>query len=129
MTGSRKYAIYHLAVAGAAAVAVLIVYLLSHSMLAALAGFALLALLGLRPAFARRPLEDERDVAIHRQATLAGHVALWLALVAWGVSVTMAFGSRGSVPLVWVAPVVWVAWWLFTAVRSATILFLDRRGS
>jgi hypothetical protein len=129
MTGSQKYAIYHLAVAAGAAAAVLIVYLLYHNVLAALAGFALLALLGLRPAVARSPLEDERDVAIHRQAALAGHVALWLALVVWGVSVTMAFGERGSVPLVWVAPVVWVAWWLVTAVRSVTILVLDRRGS
>jgi hypothetical protein len=129
MTRSRKYALYHLAVAGLAAVAVLVVYLLSHNVLTALAGFAVLALLGFRFGFLRRPVEDERDDAIHRRAALAGHVALWLALVAWGVSVTMAFGDAGTVPLVWVAPVVWVAWWLVTAVRSVAILVLDRRGS
>lgn len=129
MTNSRKYALFHLAVAAAAAVAVVIVYLLSRNVLAAISGFAVLALLGLRVAFLRRPVEDERDEAIHRRAAMAAHVALWLALVAWGVSVTVAFGERGSVPLAWVAPVVWVAWWLVTTVRSLTILVLDRRGA
>jgi len=129
MTHSQKYAWYQLAVAALAAVAVLAIYLLSRNVLGALAGFAFLALLGARPAFMRRPVEDERDEAIHRQAALAAHVALWLALVVWGVSVTLAFGDRGSVPLPWVAPVVCVAWWLVTAVRSITILVLDHRGS
>lgn len=126
MTRSLKYARYQLAVAALTAVTVVVVYLFSHNVLASLAGFALLALGGLRSAFARQPVEDERDQAIHQRATLAGYTALWLALVVWGVSVTLAFGDRGSVPLVWVAPVVWTAWWLVTAVRSVTILLLDR---
>jgi hypothetical protein len=128
MTQTQKYAWYHLAVAALSAVAVLILYLLSHNVLAALAGFALLALLGVRTSFMRRPVEDERDVATHRWAVLTADVVLWIALVAWGVSVTLAFGDRGSVPMPWVAPVVPVAWWLVTAVRGIAILVFDRGG-
>ncbi len=132
MTEFRRYALFQLVVIGLAAVAVAIVYSIFHSLLASLAGFSVLALLGLWPIVRRRSVEDERDEAIQRQAGLAGlagHVALWLALVAWSVSVSLVFGERGSVPMVWVAPVIWVAWWLVTLVRSVTILVLDRRGS
>jgi uncharacterized membrane protein len=129
MTHSQKYARFQLAVAALAGAAVLVVYLLSHNLLGSMAGFAFLALLGLRPSFMRRPVEDERDEAIHRRAATAAHTVLWLALVVWGVSVTLAYDDRGSVPLPWVAPVVWVAWWLVTAVRSITILVLDRGGA
>ena len=129
MTEFRRYALFQLAVTGLAAVAVAAVYSLFHSLLASLAGFALLGLLGLWPIVRRQTVADERDEAIQRQAALTGYVVLWLALVAWSVSMTLAFGERGSVPMVWVAPLVWVAWWLVTVVRSVTILILDQKGS
>ena len=128
MTNSSRYARYQLVVAVLTAMTVLVIYLFSHNLFASLAGFALLAFLGLRPAFMRRPIEDERDQAIHQRATVAGHVALWLALVVWSVSMTLAFDDRGNVPIVWVAPVVWAAWWLVTVVRSVTIIVLDREA-
>jgi hypothetical protein len=129
----RRYALFQLIVLGLAATAVVVIYLISGNPLASLAGFAVLALQGLRPWFGKwggsKPVQDERDEAIQKQATVAGYVALWLALVAWGTTATLIFGERGSVPLVWVAPVVWVAWWLVTCVQSMTILILDSRGA
>ena len=132
MTAFRRYALFQLAVLALSALAVLVLFLVFGDPLVALAGFSVLALLGLRPLLlgrdAARPVQDERDEAIRQRATAAGHVALWLALVAWGVTVPLRFGETGMVPLVWVAPVVWVAWWLVTCVQSLTILVLDRRG-
>ena len=133
MTEFRKFALFQLAVAGLAAAAVIALYAWSGNVTASLAGFALLALMGLRAAFRRgdgtRPVQDERDDAIRHRATVAGYVALWLALVIWGTAMPLIFGDRGTVPLVWVAPVVWVAWWLVTCVQSITILVLDSRGA
>lgn len=133
MTEFRKNALFQLVVAGLAALAVVVLYVWSRNVMASMAGFALLALLESRAMFRRgkgaHPVQDERDEAMQRQAALVGYVALWLALVAWGVAVPLIFGERGTVPLVWVAPVVWVAWWLVTSVRSVTILVLDRRGA
>jgi len=133
MTEFRRYAVYQLVVAGLAAVAVILLLVFTRNVMASLAGFALLALVGARRVILREstasPVQDERDEAIQRRATVAGHVALWLALVAWGVAVPLVFGDRGTVPLVWVAPVVWVAWWLVTCVQSLTILVLDARGA
>lgn len=132
MTSFRKYAFFQLVVAGLAAVAVAALYVLTGKVLASLAGFAFLGLSGLRPVIlsdGESPVQDERDEAIQRRATVAGYTALWLALVAWGVAVPLSFGDSGTVPLSWVAPVVWVAWWLVACVRSVTILVLDSRGS
>ena len=133
MTEFRKFALFQLAVAGSAAVAVISLFAWSGNVLASMAGFAMLALLGLRAALLQgsgtRPVQDERDEAIQHRATVAGYVALWLALVIWGTAMPLVFGDRGTVPLVWVAPVVWVAWWLVTCVQSITILILDNRGA
>ena len=133
MTEFRKLALFQLAVAGLAAVAVISLFAWSGNVLASMAGFAMLALLGLRAALLQgsgtRPVQDERDEAIQHRATVAGYVALWLALVIWGTAMPLVFGDRGTVPLVWVAPVVWVAWWLVTCVQSITILILDSRGA
>jgi cytochrome b561 len=133
MTKFRKFALFQLAVAGLAAVAVISLFAWSGNVLASMAGFATLALLGLRAALLQgsgtRPVQDERDEAIQHRATVAGYVALWLALVIWGTAMPLVFGDRGTVPLVWVAPVVWVAWWLVTCVQSITILILDSRGA
>jgi cytochrome b561 len=133
MTRYRKLARFQLAVAALAAVAVVSLYAWSGNVIASLAGFALLALIGFRAVFLQgsgaRPVQDERDDAIQQRATVAGYVALWLALVIWGTAMPLVFGDRGTVPLVWVAPVVWVAWWLFTCVQSIAILLLDSRGA
>jgi len=129
MTQSQKYAVYQLAVAALAAVTVIVLYLFFHNVLGACAGFAFLALLGIPIPFMRRPIEDERDAAIHRRAGVAAHTVLWLALVVWGVSMTLMYSDSGIVPLPWVAPVVWVAWWLVITVRSIAILVLDHGGA
>ena len=108
MTEFRKFARFQLAVAGLAAVAVVSLYAWSGNVIASLAGFALLALMGLRAVFLQgsgaRPVQDERDDAIQQRATVAGYVALWLALVIWGTAMPLVFGDRGTVPLVWVVP-------------------------
>jgi FtsH-binding integral membrane protein len=133
MTDFRKYARFQLVVATLAAVAVLVVLLITGNVMASLSGFSVLALLGFQGlVFYRRrrgPIQDERDEAIQRRAVAAGYTAFWLFLVAWGVGVPLVFMNEGRVPLVYVAPVVWVGWWLMVSVRSITVLVLDSRGS
>lgn len=133
MTDFRKYAQFQLAVATLAAVAVLVVLLITGNVMASLSGFSVLALLGFQGlVFYRRrrgPIQDERDEAIQRRAVAAGYTAFWLFLVAWGVGVPLAFMNEGRVPMEYVAPVVWVGCWLMVSVRSITVLVLDSRGS
>jgi len=129
MTDFRKYARFQLAVAALAAVAVLVVLAITGNVMASLSGFSVLALLGFQGlVFYRRgrgPIQDERDEAIQHRAVAAGYTAFWLFLVAWGVGVPLAFMNEGRVPLVYVAPVVWVGWWLMVSVRSITVLVLE----
>ena len=105
----------------------------AKSHLIILAGFAVLALSGVQGfVLSRRgipTIQDERDEAIQRRAVAAGYSALWLLLIVWGVSTPLIFMNEGSVPLSYVAPVVWVGWWLVLTVRSVTALVLDTRGS
>ncbi len=133
MTELYRYARFHLAVAALTAVAVLTILAITGNVMASLAGFSVLALLGFRALISSRsrrlPIQDERDDAIHRRARAAGYMGLWLFLVAWGVGVPLAFSNEGGVPLVYVAPVVPVGWWLMASIRSITILVLDSRGS
>lgn len=133
MTEFRRFALFQLVVAGLTAVAVTLVYVATWNPMTALAGFALLGLQGLRrvifPGSPASPVQDERDRSIHQSAMVVSHVALWLGLVAWGVAVPIIFGDSDGVPLVWVAPVVWTAWWLVTVARSVAILVLDGRGA
>jgi hypothetical protein len=133
MTEFRKSARFQLVVAGLTALAVGGVFVTTGNALASSAGFAVMALLGFQalpiPGRRRPPtIQDERDEAIQRRAYSAGYTALWAFLVAWGVIVPLAFSEGGEVPLALVAPVIWVAWWLLTVVRSLTILVLDSRG-
>jgi hypothetical protein len=133
MTDFRKYARFQLAVATLAAVAVLVVLAITGNVMVSLSGFSVLALLGVQGlVFSRRrrgPIQDERDEAIQRRAVAAGYTAFWLFFIAWGVGVPLAFMNESRVPLVYVAPVVWVGWWLVVSVRSITVLVLDSRGS
>jgi hypothetical protein len=76
----------------------------------------------------RSPIQDERDEAILRKAVAMGYTVLWLFLVAWGVFIPLAFADDGQIPMVYVAPVVIVAWWLVVIVRSITVLVLDGEG-
>lgn len=128
MTSLHRHARFDLFVTALTAIAVAALYLWSGNPSASMAGFALLALSGVRAALRRgaTPVQDERDEAILQRANVTGYSALWLGLVAWGVVAPLRFAEAGSVPLAWVAPVVWVAWWLVTLVRSITILALDR---
>ena len=132
MTEFRKFARFQLGVTVLTAVAVLVLFVITRNAMASLAGFSVMALLGFRALMAshkRRPtIQDERDAAIQSRAFTAGYTVLWVFLVAWGVGVSLAFGNEGSVPLVFVAPVVWVGWWLMESTRAITILFLDSRG-
>ena len=133
MTEFRKYARFQLIVAALTAVAVLVMLATTRNVMASLAGFSVMALLGVQGMiFSRRrrlPIQDERDEAIQRRAMAAGYTALWLFLIPWGVGVSLAFSYEDGVPLIYVAPVVWVGWWLMISVRSVTILVLDSRGS
>ncbi len=133
MTEFRKYARFQLIVAALTAVAVLMMLATTRNVMASLAGFSVMALLGVQGlVFSRRkrsPIQDERDQAIQRRAMTIGNAALWLLLVVWGVWVPLTFSNEGGVPLIYVAPVVWVGWWLMVSVRSVTILVLDSRGS
>lgn len=132
MTEFRKFAWFQLAVTGLAGTAVLVVYAITGNGMASLSGFSVMALLGFRWLTLSRnrelPIQDERDEAIHRRASTIGFAALWFFLVAWGVGVPLAFSDEGLVPLVYVASMVWVAWWLMISVQSVTILVLDSRG-
>ena len=132
MTEYRRYAQFELYAVVLAALAVGVMFALTRNTLASLAGFSLLALPALRTVFRKgnhpSPLRDERDEAIHRRAMTAGYVAFWVAFVAWGVVVPMAFSQEGSVPLAFVSPAVWVGGWLVICVRSITVLVLDSRG-
>lgn len=132
MTELRRHALYELRVTVLTAVTVAVIYLFTRQVMPSMAGFALLALLGVK-ALPRRgrspgPVLDERDEAIHRQAAITAYTLLWLALVLWGVVVPLRFGEAGSVPIAWVAPVVWVSWWWVTGVRAVATLVLDQRG-
>ena len=133
MTEFRKFAWFQLGVTALAAVAVLVMLAITGNVMASLSGFSVLALLGVQGLiFSRRrrsPIQDERDETIQRRAMAAGYTALWFFLVAWGVGVPLAFSNESDVPLMYVAPVVWVGWWLVASVRSITILVLDSRGS
>ena len=133
MTEFRRYARFQLIVTSLTAVAVVALLVITGNAMASLAGFSVMALTGFQVlAFSRgrrKPIQDERDEAIQRRAYAAGYTALWLFLVAWGVSVPLMFASAGSVPLVYVAPVVWVGWWLLASVRAVAILVLDARGA
>ena len=129
MTALHRQARFELLVAAATAVAVVALLAWSRDLMPSVAGFALLALPAVRHALrgGADPM-DERDRAIQQRANVAGYTALWLLLVAWGVGVPLRFADQGSVPLAWVAPVVWIAWWLVIVVRAATTLALDARG-
>ncbi|MFH1762821.1 MAG: hypothetical protein ABIF09_01395 [Gemmatimonadota bacterium] len=133
MTDLRKYAWFQLAVAALAALAVLGILAITKNAMASLAGFSVMALTGFHALISssarRRPIQDERDEAIQHRAMTAGYAALWVLLVAWGVGTSLAFASEGTVPLVYVAPLVLVGWWLMTSIRSIAILVLDSRGS
>jgi len=132
MTQFRKYARFQLTVAVVAAVAVLTILAFTQNVMASLAGFAVLALLGVQGMRHSRdrpsPVEDERDEAILNRANSTGYAALWILLVAWGVAIPLMFMDGGLVPVAFVAPVVWVGWWLMVTVRSVAVLVLDRRG-
>lgn len=137
MTALHWDALVQLAVDVVVAVVVGGLYVWTGNLMASLAGFALFALTLYRytlPMLRRERgrasrMRDERDEAIQRRATGAAHTALWLGLVLWAVAVMVRFHARGAVPLVWVAPVVFVALWLVTSVKSITVLVLDHRGS
>lgn len=132
MTLLQLHARLHLTAALLSALAVAVLYGATRNLQASLAGFALLAIPALLTTFRpdlRTPVQDERDAAIERQSRAAGHTAVWLGLVAWGVAVPLTFADRGSVPLVWVSPVLWGAWWLYDTVRAVTLISLDRSGS
>jgi hypothetical protein len=132
MTELNRNARLELLAALLSAVSAVILYLWSSQVLASLAGFAWLALPAIAAAVrrdtARTRLHDERDEQIAARATTVGYAVFWVGLVAWGVTVPLAFGSEGEVPLAWVAPVLWVGWWTVTGVRAVTILVLDSRG-
>ena len=132
MTEFRKFAWFQLAVTGLAGTAVLVVFAITGNVMASLSGFSVMALLGFRWLIMTRnrppPIQDERDEAIQRRASTAGYAGLWIFLVAWGVCIPLAFADEGSVPLVYVAPMVWVGWWIMATVQSFTILLLDTRG-
>jgi hypothetical protein len=133
MTEFRRYARFQIIVSMLTAAAVLTILVVTRNVMASLAGFSVLALQGARGLSPVRgklqPIQDERDEAIHRKVVAAGYSAFWAFLVIWGVSVPLAFMDRGRVPLAYVAPVVWVGWWLVTTVRALTALILDVRGS
>ena len=131
MTELHRHARRQLLAVILAAISVTALYLWSSNFMASSAGFAWLALPAIVEAFrggrTRRPVQDERDEMIAQRATTIGYSALWVGLVVWGVSVPLVFGDEGVVPLVWVAPVLWVAWWTVAGVRAIAILVLDGR--
>ena len=133
MTEFRKHVRFQLLVSILTAAAVLTILMVTRTVMASLAGFSVLALLGARGLVQARgmgrPIQDERDEAIHREAVTVGYSALWIFLVIWGVSVPLIFMDRGGVPVEYVAPVVWVGWWLVITVRALVALILDLRGS
>jgi hypothetical protein len=132
VTEFREHARFQLIVVALAGVAFGTVFVLTGDVLPSIAGFAILGVLGFQPWLRRgnrrSPIQDERDEAIRQKATARGYAALWVLLVAWGVAVPLAFSGAGSVPIEFVAPVVWVAWWVMLLVRSLTIMVLDSRG-
>jgi len=133
MTRFQKYAVFHLSVTFAAAFAVGVLFLATGNVEAALGGFSLLALVGFGEFYWRRvgrlPLEDERDEQIARQAGTVAYVVFWVCFVLWGTGLTLSFAESGEVPIVYVAPAVWVAAWLVIAVRSVAILTINARGA
>lgn len=132
MTSLHKDARFELVTALLVVVAVAILYAWSGRAMASMAGFSLLALSGVRTAVRSARGDsgevDERDEIITQRASVAGYTVFWIAFVAWGLTVTLRFGADGFVPIIWVAPVLWVAWWLVTVVRSITVLVLERQG-
>jgi hypothetical protein len=133
MTEFRRFARFQLVVSALTALAVLMILAITGNVMASLAGFSVLALPGFRGlSFSRRqtsPIRDERDQSMERRAVSLGYSALWLFLIVWGVAIPLTFMEESRVPMIYVAPVVWVGWWLMITVRSVAVLVLDSRGS
>jgi uncharacterized membrane protein len=133
MTRFRRHAIVNLSISLAAAAAVVGVFLATGRVQPAMAGFAVLGLLGAGPLWARRRgtpiVQDEREAAIGRKAALLAYTIFWLAFVTWGVVVSLRYADAQAVPLAAVEPVVWTGAWLVIMVRAASGLIFDLRGS
>jgi len=132
VTSLQKYAVFHLVVLACTLAAVGALLLATGRPMASLAGFALLALIGIRGTSmrgTRSPIQDERDEQIVRRAAAASYTIFWICFVAWGVVLTLAFQNGAAVPIVYIAPAVWVGMWLVLAVRAVAILALNRAST
>jgi hypothetical protein len=128
MSNFQRYARFHLIVAVTTLIVVLALLIIPATSQGYLAGFSLLSLLGFGEVYfqrpERKPIEDERDEQINRKALIWAYTVFWICFVGWGVMTTLVFSNKGSIPMDFVEPVVWVAWWLVTIVHSTVVLML-----
>jgi hypothetical protein len=133
MTQLRKHAWFQLVVIAVGTAAFLLMLVITGNVMASFAGFAVLGLLGVPHLVNLRKrnwlVRDERDQTIRVKAESVGYAAVWTFLVIWAVWVGTTFADEGQVPMVYVAPVVWVGWMVMISARAVATLTLDRLGA
>ncbi len=126
MSTFQKYARFHLIVTLSAVAVALILFIIPATSASYLAGFSILSLLGFGEVYfqkpERKPIADERDEQINRKALTLAYAVFWICFVGWSVLVTLVFSNEGSIPMQYVAPVIWIAMSLVTLVHSTSVL-------
>jgi hypothetical protein len=133
MSNFRKHAWSHLVICASALLAVAILFWATGNILASIAGFAILSLMGFSELYfllrSDHPYQDERDLDNQRKAHILAYSGFWLCFVAWGTYVSLRYSSEGLVPIEFVAPIVIAAFWIVTVIRATAALVLDGRQS
>ncbi len=134
MSSFRKQAWSHLTICALALLAVTVLLRVTGNVLASLAGFSILSLIGFIELYFllrrnSRPIQDERDRDNQIKSQMVAYSGFWLCFVAWGVYVPLRFSSEGLVPIHFVTPIVATALWLVIVIRAAVALILDGRQS
>ena len=129
MTRFARFHRFQLAVVGTAGLAVAVLQIAFGEPRASLAGFAVLALLGLGPILFRdRGIVDERDRHHHEVSLRVANAAFWVVFVLVSTGLALRFDATG-VPahvLLWM---VWGGLTLQIVVQGAVALTLDARGT
>ncbi len=131
MSSFRKRAWSQLVICSSALLAAAILFWATGNIMASFAGFAILGLMGLSEIYflfkGGPPYQDERDRDNELKAWLVACSGFCLCFIAWGAFVSLRFAGEGSVPMLFVMPIVATAFWIVTVIRAAAALILDGR--
>ena len=104
---------------------------LAHSVAAATAAYALLALTAVPELKRSHVIFDERDRVIDRKASLTGLRAFWalLTLAVISLGVFLGWDRILEIPVLGLAQVLWIAWIVVLAVKSLATIVLYHSGN